>query len=72
MSQSLIKRQVWKEEVVAAVRLAVEMAGSRHALARHLGTQYQSVLSWLRGATPSDENMKKIEQFIAKKGGSHD
>jgi len=64
MGKAFIKREQWQKQIIETVTQAVKTAGSRRALARQLGTQYQSVLSWLRGGIPSDKNMEKLEDYL--------
>ena len=68
MISHLYRPPNWQEEFIDILKKAITKAGSKSCLARDIGVDYSTVLSWVRGAIPQDENMRKIEQYVAQEG----
>lgn len=63
------KQKLFKAQLALRLAEAIHLAGGRLNLAKHLGVRYQTLLSWLRGAHPTEENLARIDQFILTNGG---
>ncbi|MBI2602700.1 MAG: helix-turn-helix domain-containing protein [Deltaproteobacteria bacterium] len=66
MNDHLYRSENWQLRFRQYLSVAIIKAGSKSKLAREIGVDYSTILSWFRGAIPQDKNIRKIERYAAR------
>jgi predicted transcriptional regulator len=63
MNDILSRRHALQAEVERLVKKAIALVGSKHELSRRMSVRYETVLSWSRGATPSERRIGQLQEI---------
>lgn len=66
MNKQIYRPLDWHKDFLTDLREAINRAGSRAALARHLGVDFSTISDWLRGSCPRDHNLDRLRKFLTE------